>query len=230
MSHGRYSAAFMLAIAPVTFASGWHGHIGIGTDYVFRGIRQTDDGAAVEGSLEYQFERGFYLGIWTGRVAFENSNDTRDVELDYFVGYQGRINPSMTFDTAVIRYTYPGQGDRLNYNWTQWTLGLNVFSRWFFRVGTEENWLGQEKTTRFADLGYRHPLPLEVTLDLTGSYHRVDDIDFAGRNYRHYEVALSRPIGPLQARIALVGTDSRGREIFGDRADTRWVGSISWSF
>ncbi len=228
MSHARYSAAFLLVITPAAFASGWHGHVGIGTDYVFRGVLQTAHGPEINGTLEYQFEPGFYLGVWAGRVAFENRNDTRDVELDYFVGYQGRINRAVAFDTAIIRYTYPGQNNSVDYDWTQWTLGLNVFSRWFFRIGSEENWLGRGKTTRFADLSYRHPLPLELTLDLTGSFHRVDDV--VRRNYRHYELGVSRPIGPLQARIALVGTDSRGREVFGDRADTRWIGSIMWSF
>lgn len=229
MSHARYGVTFfLLAIAPTTLASGLHGHVGIGTDYVFRGIRQTADGAAINGTVEYQFERGFYLGVWASRVKFDNSFDSRDVELDYFVGYQGRISKSVTFDTAIVRYTYPGQNNFIDYDWTQWTFGLNIFSQWSLRVGSEENWLGRDKTTSFVDLSYQHPLPLEITLDVTGSYHRVDEI--VPRNYRHYELGVSRPVGPLQARIALVGTDSRGRKIFGDRAETRWVGSISWAF
>lgn len=228
MSHASYSAALLLAITPTAIAAGLHGHVDIGTDYVFRGILQTANGAAVNATLEYQFERGFYLGVWAGRVAFENRNDTRDIELDYFVGYQGRINDFVTIDTTIVRYTYPGQNNFIDYDWTQWSIGLSVVGRWTLRVGSEKNWLGRDKTSSFVDLSYQYPLPLQITLDLTGSYLRVDEI--VARNYQHYELGVSRPIGPLQARIALVGTDSRGREIFGDRADTRWVGSISWAF
>ena len=44
--------------ATVTFA----------TDYVFRGVSQTDNKPAVQGSFDYKHPSGAYLGIWGSNV------------------------------------------------------------------------------------------------------------------------------------------------------------------
>jgi uncharacterized protein (TIGR02001 family) len=82
------------------------------TDYVFRGISQTDNQAAIQGSLDAAYGI-FYAGIWASNLDFgggPNGQDIANIEIDYYAG----ITPSwwgLDFDIGGIYYTYPGAYD-----------------------------------------------------------------------------------------------------------------------
>ena len=50
------------------------------TDYLFRGVSQTDNKAAVQGSFDYKHPIGAYLGIWGSNV--DDYVSKGNVELD----------------------------------------------------------------------------------------------------------------------------------------------------
>ena len=52
----------LILINPVQAESTLTGNIGITTNYVWRGITQTDDRAAVSAGLDYYRESGWYAG------------------------------------------------------------------------------------------------------------------------------------------------------------------------
>jgi len=71
------------------------------TDYVFRGISQTDENPAVQASFDATYGI-FYAGIWGSNVDFAES-----IEIDYYAG----ITPewkNISFDIAALYYSYPG--------------------------------------------------------------------------------------------------------------------------
>ena len=45
-------------------------NIGVVSNYVWRGITQTDDKAAVQGGVDYSHSSGFYAGTWVSNVDF----------------------------------------------------------------------------------------------------------------------------------------------------------------
>ena len=82
------------------------------TDYVFRGISQTNQGPAVQASLDASYGI-FYLGAWGSNVDFGAGpfgQDIANIEIDYYAG----ITPEwsgISFDIGGIYYTYPGAFD-----------------------------------------------------------------------------------------------------------------------
>ena len=48
-------------------------NIGVASNYYFRGITQTDDGAAVSGGIDYNHESGFYVGTWMSNIDFTSA-------------------------------------------------------------------------------------------------------------------------------------------------------------
>lgn len=82
------------------------------SDYVFRGVSQSDNDPAIQGSFGVGYGM-FYAGIWGSSIDWTNSLDDPDaeIELDYYAG----ITPTWgaaTFDLGFIYYDYPGaQGD-----------------------------------------------------------------------------------------------------------------------
>jgi uncharacterized protein (TIGR02001 family) len=62
------------------------GTVWLATDYVFRGVSNTDNKPTVQGSLDYTF-KGFYVGIWGSNTDFSDAH----IEFDYYGGYSGAI-------------------------------------------------------------------------------------------------------------------------------------------
>ena len=46
-------------------------NIGVVSNYIWRGVTQTGDQAAVQGGLDYSHESGFYAGTWASNVDFD---------------------------------------------------------------------------------------------------------------------------------------------------------------
>jgi uncharacterized protein (TIGR02001 family) len=82
-------------------------------NYVWRGVTQTEDGAAVQGGVDYK--KGiFYAGAWGSNVSFAGDSDT-STEVDLYMG----IAPSAgdwNFDFGYIHYMYPNECDACDYN------------------------------------------------------------------------------------------------------------------
>ena len=93
------------------------GNIGVTSNYVFRGVTQTGDGAAVQGGLDYAHDSGLYVGTWTSNVNFAGGT-----ELDVYGGYSGEAG-EVGYDVGVIGYLYPeADGDA---NFAEAYLGLS---------------------------------------------------------------------------------------------------------
>ena len=78
------------------------------SNYVWRGVTQTDDNAALQGGIDYK-KGTFYVGAWASNVDFAYGDDKASTEVDLYMG----LTPSagdFNFDFGVIAYTYPGSG------------------------------------------------------------------------------------------------------------------------
>jgi uncharacterized protein (TIGR02001 family) len=86
----------------------WSFNIGATSDYVFRGISQTDNDPTIQGGIDLGYGI-LYAGWWASGLDFEAGLNDAKVEMDWY----GGIRPTWgkaTFDLGVIYYTYPGSG------------------------------------------------------------------------------------------------------------------------
>jgi uncharacterized protein (TIGR02001 family) len=74
------------------------------SDYVFRGISQTENGAAVFGSARVAYDN-FYAGVGMENVNFHNSTSA---EYDLSAGWTPVVH-GFRFDLGVVRYGYIDQ-------------------------------------------------------------------------------------------------------------------------
>ena len=89
-------AASMPALAELS------ANAGLVSNYVFRGLTQTDDGVAVQGGLDYSNESGFYAGTWASTV----DNGVGDgLEIDLYAGFAGEMD-GFGYDIGFIDYEY----------------------------------------------------------------------------------------------------------------------------
>ncbi len=81
-------------------------NVALTTNYVFRGITQTDEGSAIQGGFDYA-QGIFYAGTWASSVDF---GDDTTMELDLYAGLTPTYN-LLTFDVGVLYYAYPDSPD-----------------------------------------------------------------------------------------------------------------------
>src|SRR5690606_34996521 len=109
-------AATALALAGLAAASTAHagtsGSVTVTSDYLFRGVTQTDREPALQGGVTWTAESGFYAGGWGSSISWLADSDpavSSQVELDGFVGYAGSFGDSgVGFDVGANYYWYPG--------------------------------------------------------------------------------------------------------------------------
>ena len=110
-------------------------NIGATSNYLWRGVTQTDNGPAISGGIDYAHASGFYAGAWASNVDFVDEpefNDPTDpdddetenngqAELDLYLGFAGEAG-SIGYDIGFIYYAYPlaedfgGDEDKLDFS------------------------------------------------------------------------------------------------------------------
>lgn len=94
------------------------GNLGVTTDYIFRGISQTQHKPAVSGGIDYSHANGLYLGTWLSNQAWVATGGTNalndpsyksssSLEIDIYGGYKGAAG-DFGYDLGAIHYYYPG--------------------------------------------------------------------------------------------------------------------------
>lgn len=127
---GIWSYVFIAALTSTVGLSGpafgqVSGNVGAVSNYLFRGVTQTDDSAAIQGGFDFADESGFYAGTWLSNVDFGGKEDA---EVDLYAGYGGAFGDSgVSWDVGALYYLYPGGGD-LDYVESYFGLGYGLLS------------------------------------------------------------------------------------------------------
>jgi len=154
----------------------------VSSNYIWRGLTQTDDQAAVSGGIDYESKSGFYAGTWVSNVDF---GDDTNSELDLYLGY-GFKSGDFTFDFGYLSYIYSG-GEDIDFsevyasvNWEFLTVGYNLLA-------------DSDYGSDFGDDDYIYAdFAFEVSKDLELGLHIGNSSYDGGGDYVDYGVSLSK--------------------------------------
>ncbi len=103
--------------SPHTFT----GNVGLFSQYIFRGLTQTNRQPALQGGFDYAHESGIYVGTWASNISWLKENgstaaatagqykDGGSLEMDIYGGYKSSFGKSdFTYDIGLLYYWYPG--------------------------------------------------------------------------------------------------------------------------
>lgn len=79
-------------------------NVGAASDYVFRGVSQTDENPQVFAGADVEAGR-VYAGVWASNVDF---NDSADAEFDLYAGFRPTLG-AVSLDLGVLYYGYVDQ-------------------------------------------------------------------------------------------------------------------------
>jgi len=96
------SAAIMLVSAP-SYAE-LTANASMTSNYLWRGLTQSINEAAVQGGVDYASDSGFYVGTWTSNVSYD-SDDAYSYEHDMYFGFAGEAE-GFSYDVGYLYYNY----------------------------------------------------------------------------------------------------------------------------
>lgn len=220
------ATAFAEESSPHSFS----GTVTFTTDYVWRGLSQTDENIAVQGSLDYGHESGFYLGTWASNVDIGDH-----LEQDWYIGFANTL-AGVDYDFMVLYYSYPkSHDDDAELDFVEFHVGLshkfNVALSPTIGVGYDysPDFTGED------DAGNHFSGSLDLTLfygiglnavygyqDVKGDKSTPDGYDWC-----YWKVGISKEI--LGFNFDLSYWDTNEDDLFGDIGEERVVFMVSRS-
>lgn len=215
---GFLSAPALAADAPASPHT-LTGNIAVTTDYVFRGVSQTQGGPALQGGFDYSHASGFYLGAWGSNVEWVSTGykDNNSLELDLYGGYKGAMG-DIGYDIGAITYYYPGDqvSGANDPDTTEIYLGLSwktlslkyshVVSDHFVGWGTKSNPSGKTDGSYYLDLSGTYDLGDGWGILAHVGYQDVKDNDDA--SYTDWKIGVSKDVGFGVFTLAYTDTDA----------------------
>ncbi len=173
-------------------------NVAMTSDYVFRGVSQTQEQFAVQGGFDASYNI-FYAGVWASNVDFADASalgDSTDVELDVYLGIKPKWR-GYDFDFGAIFYLYPDATDTAGgeYNFTELKAGvsyelikdrLNMSSTVFY----SPDYFGETGPTWTFESTAEVSLP--YNLKLSGTLGSLYYEDSAGNDYVYGNVGIYR--------------------------------------
>ena len=99
----------LLAVGFSTAQAQLTANVGLASDYRFRGISQSNNGAAIQGGIDYAHSSGLYLGNWNSSVSTALYPNSSGAESDLYAGWKKDVYKGLTVDVGSYNYFYLGK-------------------------------------------------------------------------------------------------------------------------
>src|SRR5688572_26529339 len=226
LTHGL-AALSLLALGAAAHAE-VTGTVTVVSDYDFRGITQSAQDPALQGSVDYTSDSGFYAGVWGSNVDFGDEVDV-DVEVDLYAGFRG--GEDITWDVGAVWYTYM-DGSEFNYPEIYASLGYKWVSG---KIWYSNEFGGLD------DNGDAYYLEGNVNVPLPGNFGLLGHVGFSDGDYwdsvdgyMDYAVGVTYALGHFNLALKYIDgsdleeTDGTPDDVFSSEARA-WL-SISTTF
>jgi uncharacterized protein (TIGR02001 family) len=152
-------------------------NVGLFSQYIFRGLTQTNRNPALQGGFDIAHSSGLYAGLWASNISWLRDagwyNQGGSIETDLYAGFKKELpNTGLTIDVGALQYYYPGRRDKavstvfanttelygsLTYGWVQAKISSTV-SRDAWTVGKSGPSYEDSRGTYYAELNATIPV------------------------------------------------------------------------
>ena len=158
-------------------------NVGLFSQYIFRGLTQTNNKPALQGGFDVSHKSGLYIGGWSSNVSWLRDNGSSSLyntggslEIDLYGGFKTELGKTgLGIDLGALQYYYPGAHNTnlpkanttelygaLTYGWLQAKLsGVVSNDAWGFgkKYGNPDyKGNGDERGAYYAELNANIPL------------------------------------------------------------------------
>jgi len=175
------------------------------SDYVFRGVTQTDYDPALQGGLTYTFgDSGIYVGGWASNVDFADPIGP-DIEFDAFLGWSHDVNDDWNLDLSLVHYSYFGERD--DYGSLDYTEAFGKIA-WkemlTLTLAYAPDYANADYDSFYANLGGSWEIGNEFSLNAGLGHSEFSDDN---GSYTDWNLGISRAWGPATFALNYYDTD-----------------------
>ncbi len=217
-------------------------NVGVTSDYIFRGISQSQHDPAISGGVDYSHASGLYAGTWLSTQKWVETGPYKtgsDFELDVYGGYKGAVE-DIGYDVGLIHYHYDGSTTAglptpdttelyLGASWKMLSVKYShTISKYFVGWGG----IGGTPSTRGSNY-----LELNATHDLGDGWgllghighQKIENVSIA--SYTDWKVGVTKDVGFGVVTAAYTDTDADAAAAYtwGGEDVSKGVLSVSFS-
>lgn len=211
-------------------AADFSGYVTLTTDYVKRGVTQSNGNPALQIGAEFDFDNGLFLGAWTSTVNIGNGPlRQRDLEVIYYAGYVFEISRAWRISATAVAYDYPGQSGNVDYGYEEYSLGGNFDDRVWLEFAYSPDLYNTGLSSINIDLFAAWPV--NNTWAIGGGAGYYDTSNLTGSAYQYWQLGITASLSWADIDFRFHDTDKWVPIISTpDRAKSRFVLKIQIPF
>lgn len=206
------------------------------SDYLFRGVSQTGNNAAVQAGMTATHESGAYFSAWGSSVGFTDAGTGIDggLEIDALLGFSGKAG-EVGYDMGVMHYGYPSNDGVLGYDEiyaSVSTMGIKVglnYSPDYFAQSDKFMYLYAGYSTEVSGITLSGSLGMNK-FDSNAMMTKALGTTGTDDGYMDYKLAASKAIGGVTLEGAYIGSDIDDMECGGGVCEGRFVVTLTKGF
>jgi uncharacterized protein (TIGR02001 family) len=224
------------AAAEEEASSPWSATLTLTSDYRFRGQSQKSRDPALQGSIDFAGDSGFFVGVWASAIDFSDTLDfDSKVEIDIYAGYSFSLGENTEGSVKATYYLYPNNP----FSYEYWELqGALSHTAGDVTLSAELNYSPDYFNETGTAIALAGGVEVALIENLSASGHVghqwIDDNAlFATPDFAYWDVGLTATLwGHLTLDARYVGTNLSDVECFGgtDLCEGGFVGTLSVSF
>ena len=218
------------AFMRVAAATDLTGYVVLTTDYVWRGVTQSNGDPAAQAGVDVSFRSGIFAGIWGSTIDIDNGEGRlRDTEVNYYLGYSREAWQRWTLGISAIAYTYPGQQGAIDYDYEEIILSANFDDRAWLEYAYSPDLYHTGVESHNVELFTEFPAGDHLVVGAGAGYYDVSNL--VGDGYAYWEVGVTWPIRRFDLDLRYHDT-SRWVPVIStpDRAEPRVAFSVRVTF
>ena len=167
------------------------GNIGVTSNYLWRGVTQTNDLSAVSGGIDFAHDSGFYAGTWTSNLGGD------DQELDLYAGYGMKAGP-VDLDFGAISYQYPVSETYFHEAYVNASMSMFTLGAAYTIGSDDDDTAAFSEGDIYVSFGAAFEIAKDLELGVTVGFYDFDkkvnptDVTDTSEDYSHVQVSLSK--------------------------------------
>ncbi len=227
------AALAIAAASPARAALG--GSIDITSDYVLRGVSQSQGKAAWQGDAHWDFPAGFSSGVWASQVALEPRSNTWEV--DGYLQWHRALSSDLDLGAAATYYTYPSDPRPADYNYGEMSLALmwrdqiRIAASWIPGISlySYSDGLASDRQVLTLETSWHRDLPRHIDLSAGIGFYYPPGLEQA--SYAYGDATLGWKYGHWRVNLALIwAQNATHRQYSTGPNGGPVVGTLAWVF
>lgn len=229
------SALSLVATSALAFGAVPGGAFTVTSDYVLRGISQSDGEPALQGEAHWSFAPGWSAGLWASQVRKRPYHDW--TELSSYLQWHGALGNDFELGATASHYTYPGEPRPIRYSYDE--LGLSM--AWRDQIYVAASWtpklnlysptegLASDQQIYTLEASWHRTLARQVDFVAGVGFYSPQGLDYA--SYGYGNVTLGWHFGHWRTNLSSIWVqDAAHRQYSPGPAGGPLAVTVSWIF